>query len=99
MERLQADAVMALAFIHHIAIANNVPLREVVDWIMDFGPAGVIEFVPKSDPMVKRLLQLRRDIFEDYTEDAFLAHIKRRAEVVATLRLEQSDRLLVWYRR
>jgi ribosomal protein L11 methylase PrmA len=99
MERLHADAVMALAFIHHIAIANNVPLREVVDWIMDFGQAGVIEFVPKSDPMVKRLLQLRRDIFEDYTEDAFLAHVKRRAEVVATLRLEQSDRLLVWYRR
>jgi len=98
-ERLHADAVLALALIHHMAIAHNVPLGQVVDWIIDFASAGVIEFVPKSDPMAQRLLQLRRDIFADYVEDAFLAHVKRRAEVVATLRLEQSDRLLVWYRR
>jgi len=31
----------------------------------------VIEFVPKSDPQVRRLLTTREDIFTDYTQQAF----------------------------
>jgi hypothetical protein len=33
-ERANADALVALAFIHHIAIGRNVPLDMAVDWIM-----------------------------------------------------------------
>jgi len=82
-----------------MAIARNVPLAAVLDWILDRAPHGIIEFVPKSDPMVKQLLKLREDIFDDYTEETFLQTISERAEIVDRLRLPTSGRLLVWYRR
>jgi ribosomal protein L11 methylase PrmA len=50
-DRTGPDAVLMLALIHHLAIANNVPLDDVVDWVTSLAPAGVIEFVPKDDPM------------------------------------------------
>ncbi|MEO8620118.1 MAG: class I SAM-dependent methyltransferase [bacterium] len=98
-ERVRADAVFALAFIHHVAIARNVPLEMVIDWIIARAPNGIIEFVPKSDPMVIQLLRLREDIFDGYSEEAFLAHIQARGEIVESVRLPVSGRLLAWYRR
>jgi len=96
--RGMGDAVLALAVVHHLAIGRNVPLPAVVDWLIDLAPSGIIEFVPKSDPMVELMLRLRRDIFEDYEEEAFLASVRRRAEVVKCARAGSSKRLLVWYR-
>ena len=34
-------------------------------------PAAIVEFVPKDDPMVRRLLAARRDVFPGYTLDGF----------------------------
>ena len=72
------DLVMALALIHHLAISNNVPLVDVADYLADLGEHLIIEFVPKSDSQVKRLLASRLDIFPDYNETglevAFLNH-------------------------
>jgi ribosomal protein L11 methylase PrmA len=98
-ERADADALVALAFIHHIAIGRNVPLDMAVHWIMTMAPAGVIEFPPKSDPMVQRLLAQREDIFPDYCEEAFLAHIAKRGSIRAQKHVRDGGRLLVWYER
>lgn len=98
-ERADADAVLALAFVHHLAIARNVPLERLVDWIVDLAPAGVLEFVPKTDPMVQELLRLREDIFDRYGEEHFLECLRRRAEVLETARVSASGRVLVSYRR
>ena len=91
--------MVALAFIHHIAIGKNVPLQMVVDWIIDMAPHGVIEFPPKSDPMVQCLLSQRDDIFTDYTEEGFRAAVKRRARIVSEKHLTPGGRLLVRYDR
>jgi ribosomal protein L11 methylase PrmA len=98
-ERARADAVLALAFVHHLAIARNVPLDMVVDWILAIAPVGIIEFPQKNDPMVQRLLQNRPDIFPDYAEAQFLALVEGRARIERSLRLEPTNRLLVWYNR
>ena len=97
-DRARADAVLALAVVHHLAIGRNVPLPAVVDWLIDLAPSGIIEFVPKSDPMVQRMLRLREDIFADYDESVFLAAVLRRAEIVSSSRASTSERLLVRYR-
>jgi ribosomal protein L11 methylase PrmA len=97
--RGRADAVLMLALIHHLAIANNVPLEEVVDWATSLAPTGVIEFVPKEDPMVQTLLALRKDIFPDYTREAFLAAVQQRAKVVVTREVTNTGRLLVAFER
>ncbi len=97
--RRNADAVLMLALIHHIAIANNVPLDEVVEWVTSLAAGGVIEFVPKEDPMAAALLALRKDIFPDYTPDCFLAALERRAVITASRVLTGSGRLLVAFKR
>jgi hypothetical protein len=71
LERGPVDAVMALALVHHIAIANNVPLERVASFLGDLAAWLIIEFVPKNDPMVQKLLASREDIFPDYTRDGF----------------------------
>lgn len=78
MDRGPTDLVMALALIHHLAISNNVPLGEVADLLSRLCTWLVIEFVPKEDSQLQRLLATREDIFSDYTvggfEQAFAAH-------------------------
>jgi ribosomal protein L11 methylase PrmA len=99
LERSNADGLLALAFVHHLAITRNIPLPALVDWLVAFAPCGVIEFVPKEDTMVQELLRLREDIFVDYTEAAFLGHVAERARVVRSERVSASGRTLVWYDR
>ena len=38
--RGNCDALLALAFIHHLAIGRNVPLDWVVEWITGLSPCG-----------------------------------------------------------
>lgn len=97
--RRSADAVLALALVHHLAISRNIPLAEVVAWIVSLAPQGVIEFVPKVDPMVQRLLALRVDVFEDYDEAHFLSALEQGGHVVRTARVTESGRLLAWFAR
>ncbi|MGI9352929.1 MAG: class I SAM-dependent methyltransferase [Rhizobiaceae bacterium] len=96
-ERIDADGVIALALIHHLAIGGNIPLSDAVNWLLSFAPKGVIEFVPKSDPMVKGLLNFRDDIFTDYDEETFLKTISATRNVNDTLRLSEGGRLLISY--
>lgn len=97
--RATADSLLALAFVHHLAIAKNIPLDRVLDWLMGFAPTGVIEFVPKADAMVQRLLRFREDIFPDYTEESFINSVSARARIVKRKKVSESGRQLVWYDR
>lgn len=98
-ERIKADGVLALAFEHHLAIAHNVPLDQVIRWITAVAPAGVIEFVPKSDPTIVKMLALREDIFPDYTLDSFVAHLGNVAQVVRQETISKSGRTMLWYQQ
>jgi hypothetical protein len=71
LERGPADAVLALALLHHLAIGNNLPLDKAARFFAHAGRSLLIEFVPKSDSQVKRLLVTREDIFEAYTREGF----------------------------
>lgn len=71
LQRGPVDLVMALALIHHLAISNNVPLPVVADFMARAGRWAIVEFVPKNDSQVKRLLATRKDIFDKYTEEGF----------------------------
>jgi ribosomal protein L11 methylase PrmA len=97
--RSSADAILALAFIHHLTISHNIPLDQMFDWIITLAPRGVVEFVPKSDPMVQSLLRHREDIFSDYTKDTFLNYLDREAKIINTAIVSSSGRLLVSYAR
>lgn len=70
-ERGPADTVLALALVHHLAISNNVPLERLAEFFRRLGHWLVIEFVPKTDSQVQRLLATRQDIFPDYHPQGF----------------------------
>ncbi|MBA3259299.1 MAG: class I SAM-dependent methyltransferase [Gemmatimonadales bacterium] len=70
-QRGPADAVLALALVHHLAIGHNLPLPKVAEFFARIARNLVIEFVPKSDSQVRRLLRNRPDIFPDYTREGF----------------------------
>ncbi|MFO7916890.1 MAG: SAM-dependent methyltransferase [Anaerolineae bacterium] len=78
LDRGPADMAFALALIHHLAISNNLPLDRIAAFFDRICDALVIEFVPKDDAQVQRLLATREDIFAHYTqqnfEDAFSKH-------------------------
>ena len=98
-KRQGADGILALALVHHLAISGNIPLDQVVGWLTGLAPAGVIEFVPKGDPMVQRLLLLREDIFPDYDLAHFEKYLKSKAKIVKTEKICSSGRTLYWYQR
>ena len=98
-ERGPADGLLALALVHHLAIARNVPLDYVVDWLVGLAPAGVIEFIQKSDPMVAELLRLREDIFPDFTEANFERALSSRARICRVEQVSATGRKLYWFER
>lgn len=98
-ERDKPDGVIALALLHHLVIRNNIPMTDALDWVLDLAPSGIVEFVPKNDPMVQRLLALREDIFPNYTREVFLAHIARKAKIVAEKILTADGRLLIQFEK
>jgi ribosomal protein L11 methylase PrmA len=94
LERGPAGAVLALALVHHLAIGNNVPLGQVADFLAACGPFLIIEFVPKSDSQVRKLLATREDIFPDYTPAGFEAAFSRRFETLDRKSIPGSERTL-----
>ncbi len=97
--RADADLVIGLALIHHLAIGNNVPLGRISRFLASLAPRLVIEFVPKSDAKVKTMLLTREDIFPDYTPEGFAAAFNADWEIEETVSIQGSDRTLHLLRR
>jgi hypothetical protein len=89
-----SDMVLSLALIHHLAISNNVPLLQVADFFAGLGKCLVIEFVPKSDSQVQKLLISREDIFPTYTRDGFEAAFQQRFNITEAVNVRESERVL-----
>jgi hypothetical protein len=98
-ERSRPDGLIALAVIHHLVIGRNLPLQEVVRWLVDAAPEGIIEFVPKSAPMIVEMLFEREDVFVDYDEQHFLRYLGENAKVTGSARLPDNGRFIVSYTR
>lgn len=94
VSRGPADMVMALALIHHLAIANNVPLADVAVLFAELGQNLIVEFVPKTDSQVKRLLATRADIFPQYTQEGFEAAFSQYFTIVQSVGIQDSERIL-----
>ena len=93
-ERGPADSILALALVHHLAISNNVPLQKIADHFSRLCRWLIIEFVPKSDSQVQRLLATRDDIFPDYTQEGFEKEFRKHFQVQDSTRIDNSERIL-----
>ena len=71
IERGPTDLVMALALVHHLAIGNNTPLESIARLLSQLSSWLIIEFIPREDSQVQRMLSFRKDIFQHYTWQNF----------------------------
>lgn len=71
-DRGQPDLVLLLAVMHHLVVAGNLPLAEVVSWLDSLRSEVVFEWVPPTDPMAKTLSINKRagEIHPDYNEES-----------------------------
>jgi ribosomal protein L11 methylase PrmA len=97
--RNKPDAVLALAIEHHIAIGRNVPLPMLLDWMTGLADRGVVEFVPKDDPTVQRMLSIRQDIFDQYSQAEFESELAKRAAIEKREVVSSSGRTLYIYEK
>lgn len=93
-ERGPADTVMALALIHHLAITNNLPLVRIAEFFSNICGSLIIEFVPKEDSQVIRLLSVRDDVFPDYDKQAFERDFSRYFSIQRSVAISGSKRVL-----
>ncbi len=94
-----ADALLALAFEHHLAVGRNVPLDMLLGWLTSLAPRGIVEFVPKTDRTIQRMLAAREDIFSEYTEQAFTTILSGLTRIVRSEVISATGRRLLIYDR
>lgn len=99
LERGPVDAIFALALIHHLAIGNNLPFGLISKYFANLGEWLLIEFVPKDDPQVQRMLVSRQDIFSDYTQSNFESSFSGYYEIVHKEVIADSDRIIYFMKR
>jgi ribosomal protein L11 methylase PrmA len=99
LERMSGGTIIALALVHHLAISNNVPLPQLASLFSRLARTLIIEFVPKDDSQVQRLLATREDVFPDYTLAAFEAELSRFFDIIHRHEVPGTVRTLFAMRR
>jgi hypothetical protein len=94
LSRGRPQLALCLALIHHIVIGANVRLGDFVDWLADLAPHVVLEFVPRDDPMVERLLRHREERYEDYDLVPFERAVADAFQVLERSELPSGRRIL-----
>lgn len=94
LERGPVDAILALALVHHLAIAQNIPFIFIASLFAKLSKYLIIEFIPKEDSQVKKLLANREDIFPDYSREGFEKIFKELFQIKKTIRIKDSKRIL-----
>lgn len=95
----KTKGVLALALIHHLRFTAGIPLNKIIPFITQFSPCGIIEFIPKEDPMAAKLLQFRESTFGDYTQDHFESLLSKNNLIVEKTLLPDSKRYLYTFVR
>ena len=94
MDRGPSDVVLALALIHHLAIGNNLPLSKIAAFFQKISKFLIIEFIPKTDSQISRLLVTREDIFGNYTLENFEKEFENFFDIRQKTGLDDSERIL-----
>jgi hypothetical protein len=98
-DRLNVDAVLALALIHHLVIFYNIPFSKAAEYFVSLADTLIIEFVPKSDPMVQVLLQAKEDVYPFYTQEAFETTFSQYFILKKQTPIPESQRILYLFQK
>lgn len=94
LERGPADAILALALVHHLALGHNLPFNKIFSLLRRLGRWLIIEFIPSHDSQAQSLLRHRPPIFSHYHQEGFERSAGDYFRVVERHPLPDSQRLL-----
>lgn len=94
LRRGPADAVLALALIHHLVISNNLPFDKIAGFFRRICHSLIIEFIPKNDSQVQRMLSTRDDIFSNYKQQVFENTFGKYFTIQSSVKIKDSERTL-----
>ena len=93
-DRGKPGLIFCLGLIHHLVLAANIPLPDVVDWLASLGGEIVLEFPSKQDAMVRALLRNKRDQYEDYSIECLEIELLKHFEIRLRESLPSGERTL-----
>jgi len=94
------DMVLMLAVLHHLLVSERIPLHQVMELAAGMTTDGlVIEFVPTTDVMFRRIARGRESLFEGLTEELFEKVCRSRFDIVRSQLLKGGRRLYLLRKR
>ncbi len=95
IDRTRVDTCQALALIHHLAIGNNTTLPMIADFFANICDNLLLEFVPKEDSQVIRMLAAREDIFPNYNLEACIEAFTKYFNCAEKVQIPNTERTLL----
>jgi 2-polyprenyl-3-methyl-5-hydroxy-6-metoxy-1,4-benzoquinol methylase len=94
------DAVLMLAVLHHMLVTEQIPLPAILELAAELTTdLLVVEFVAPEDPMFRRLVRGREELFGGLTRESFEKTILECFDVVRAERLHQTRWLYLLRKR
>lgn len=98
LERAHADCVLSLALLHHLLVGANLSLPLVRDLFARLADKHLIlEFVPPTDPMFRKLVEFREDLYSDLTLESCIDAFAPDFAPLEVKPVEHSPRTLVLF--
>jgi len=99
LSRTKADLSMALALIHHLHITHHICFEQMAYLFQRQTQYLIIEFIPKTDTQVQKLLLNRPDIFDTYDIFHFEKAFKHFFELIDKENIYDSERILYFFKK
>ena len=100
LDRASADAVLALALLHHLHVSGNLALEAIRELFCDLTrDTLILEFVPPEDPMFRRLTAFRLQTYDTMRLDLCLSVFAHRFDLVRQAPVPGTPRTLLHFRK
>jgi len=102
LERAQGhfDAVLMLAVVHHLLVSERIPLAEILEVSANLTKdLLLIEFVPPTDSMFRKLARGREELHADQTQTAFEEACRKYYHIVRSQLIEGTERRIYLLRK
>jgi SAM-dependent methyltransferase len=94
------ELVMMLAVLHHIIVQDRIPLRDALKLAADLTTdALIIEFVPPTDPLFRKIARGRDHLHTDFTKAAFEAAASEFFHIASSENLPETERIVYFLRK
>jgi SAM-dependent methyltransferase len=94
------ELVMMLAVLHHMMVQDRIPLRDILKLASDLTTnALIIEFVPPTDPLFRKIARGRDHLHTEFTKTAFETAASEFFKIARSENLPETERIVYFLRK